>query len=126
MEEHDDLERRKRAAFRRLGTDEPRCVTCGEDDWRCLELHHVAGRAYSPITAIHCCNCHRKQSDPSANRGAPADPPLLERIGRFLLGLAALLAMLADQLKAMGGQLLEAARDCPRPYGWAVPMSLGG
>lgn len=126
MDEHDDLERRKRAAFQRLGTDDPRCVTCHEEDWRCLELHHLAGQAYDSTTGILCRNCHRKLSDPSANRSAPTDPPMLERIGRFLLGLAALFALLADQLKATGGQLLEAARECPRPYGSAIPAAVGG
>ncbi len=118
MDAHDlERERRKRRAAQRLGTDRPQCATCGEDDWRCLERHHLAGRAYDGTTVILCRNCHRKQSDPSANGEAPADPPTLERIGRFLLGLAALLLMLAAKLKAFGEELLAGARVCPRPYG---------
>lgn len=112
-----DLERKQQRALQRLGTDDPRCMTCGESDWRCLELHHIAGRAYDASTVILCRNCHRKLSDPSENRDAPVDPPLLERVGRFLLGLAALLLMLAAKLKFFGDDLLAAAKHCPAPYG---------
>lgn len=112
------MERKKQRALHRLGTDDPRCITCGEADWCCLELHHIAGRAYDDGTVILCRNCHRKLSDPSENSDAPADPPLLERVGRFLLGLAALLLMLAAKLKTFGDELLAAAKHCPAPYGW--------
>jgi hypothetical protein len=119
MRSHDlDAERRQQRALQRLGTDQPQCVVCGEADWRCLELHHLAGRAYDAGTVILCRNCHRKQSDPTANTDAPAEPPLLERIGRFLLGLAALFLMLAAKLKTFGEELLAGSRSCPRPYGW--------
>lgn len=113
-----DRERKRQRALHRLGTDDPRCITCGEADWRCLELHHIAGRAYDERTVILCRNCHRKLSDPSENGDAPTDPPLLERVGRFLLGLAALLLMLAARFKTFGDDLLAAARYCPAPYGW--------
>ncbi len=113
-----NLEHRKQRALQRLGSNQPRCVACGEDDWRCLERHHIAGRAYDDGTVILCRNCHRKQSEPSDNADAPTDPPSLERVGRFLLGLAALLLMLAAKLKAVGEELLRGARSCPRPYGW--------
>lgn len=113
-----NLERTKQRALQRLGTDDPRCMTCGEPDGRCLELHHIAGRAYDASTVILCRNCHRKLSDPSENRDAPADPPLLERVGRFLIGLAAFFLMLATKLKVFGDDLLAAAKHCPAPYGW--------
>ncbi|MGI8474947.1 MAG: hypothetical protein ACR2OO_01020 [Thermomicrobiales bacterium] len=113
-----DRERKKQRALQRLGMDDPRCMTCGEADWRCLERHHIAGRAYDEHTVILCRNCHRKLSDPSGNGDAAADPPLLERVGRFLLGLAALLLMLAAKFKTFGDELLAAARYCPAPYGW--------
>lgn len=113
-----DMEGRKQRALQRLGTDDPRCIICGEADWRCLELHHLAGRAYDDSTVILCRNCHRKLSDPSENGDAPADPPLLERVGRFLLGLASLLRMLAAKFKSFGEELLAAAKHCPAPYGW--------
>ena len=116
---HDlDAEHRKQRTLQRLGTDLTQCVVCGEVDWRCLERHHLAGRAYDDTTVILCRNCHRKQSDPSANADAPSNPPSLECIGRFLLGLAALLLMLAAKLKTFGDDLLAAATHCPAPYGW--------
>ena len=110
-------ERRKWAAFRRLGTNDPRCVLCGESDWRCLELHHVAGRAYGAQTVILCRNCHRKVSDPTDNARMPDDPPILERIGHLLGGLATLLAEAVTTLRELGVTLLEAARHCPAPWG---------
>ncbi len=115
-------ERRKQRALERLGTTAPRCVSCGEDDWRCLERHHVAGRAYDDTTVILCRNCHRKVSDPVSNARAPEAPPLLERAGRLILGLVALLRALLPRLQELGQQLLEAARQCHRPYGW-LPAS---
>jgi hypothetical protein len=112
-------ERKKQRALQRLGSDHPQCVTCAEADWRCLELHHVAGRAYDESTVILCRNCHRKLSDPGDNHDAPTDPPRLERVGQFLLGLAALLLMLAAKLMTSGNELLAAAKRCPAPDGWA-------
>jgi hypothetical protein len=111
-------EQRRQRALHRLGSDSPRCVICGEVDWRCLELHHLAGQAYDDGEVILCRNCHRKLSDASENMVSPSDPPLLERVGRFLLGLAALLLMLAAKLKVFGDELLAAAPYCPAPYGW--------
>jgi hypothetical protein len=111
-------ERRKQRALERLGTDSPRCVECDEDDWRCLELHHPGGQAYDDTTVILCRNCHRKVSDPGDNERAPLDPPLLERAGRLILGLVTLLLALLPRLREVGQQLLEAAQQCARPYGW--------
>lgn len=39
------------------------CPFCGEDDPRCRERHHVAGRALDPWTVDVCCNCHGKLTD---------------------------------------------------------------
>lgn len=114
-------ERRKQRALERLGTTTPRCVSCGEDDWRCLERHHVAGRAYDDATAILCRNCHRKVSDAGSNGRAPSSPPLLERAGRFILGLVELLlTLLLPRLREFGQLLIDAAHHCPQPYGWAA------
>ena len=111
-------ERRRQAAHRRLGTIEPSCVLCGEADWRCLELHHLAGHAFDDLIVIICRNCHRKQSDPTANTIDPIDPPIMERAGRLFLGLALFLAELVARLRAYGQQLLDGAASCPWPYGW--------
>ena len=40
-------ERRRQARLERLGTNEPKCGCCGEQDDRVLELHHSAGPALS-------------------------------------------------------------------------------
>lgn len=113
-----EQERKKQRALQRLGTADPQCKGCEEADWRCLELHHIAGQAYDDSTAIMCRNCHRKLSDSSQNRDAPANPPLLERVGRYLLGLASLFQMVATKLHAFGDELVAAAQHCPAPYGW--------
>ena len=39
------------------------CVVCIEDDLRCLELHHIAGRTFADDVVVVCCNCHGKLSD---------------------------------------------------------------
>lgn len=111
-------ENRRQATYRRLGSTEPGCVVCGEGDWRVLELHHLAGQAYDHLGVVLCRNCHRKQSNPASNAPNPVDPPIMERAGRLLLGLATLLAALVTRLQAYGQQLLDGAATCPWPYGW--------
>ncbi len=113
-------ERRKQKALQRLGSNDPRCVVCGEEDWRCLEFHHLSGRAYGEEGIVVCRNCHRKLSDSQKDHPhalTDAQPVLLERVGHFLLGLADLLEMLVALMREYGGQLIEAAMHCPRPYG---------
>jgi hypothetical protein len=117
-----DLERRKQRAFQRLGTNDPRCVACGEYDWRCLELHHIAGEAYGDETVILCRNCHRKHTDPAANAAQPEDIPFLERLARLLIGWGEHLVELGHQMIDSGKQLLQAAQECPRPWGWLPPQ----
>jgi len=113
-----ELERRRYAAHRRLGSSDPRCVVCGEPDWHCLELQHLAGQAYDDLTVILCGNCHRKQSEPWVNAPNPTDPPLMERVGKLAVGLAEFLAALIERLRQYGAELLAGAAVCPWPYGW--------
>jgi len=106
-----EQERRKQRRLERLGTQHPICVTCGETDWRCLEVHHIVDCDGKSATVILCANCHRKVTD--AQKGHPphstvADP-LLESIGRFLLGLAELLKLAVDQLMTFGEALINRA-----------------
>ena len=68
-------ERRKQKALERLGTNTPVCVLCGETNWRCLELHHIAGQALDGTLAIVCRNCHRKLSDMQKDHPQPASTP---------------------------------------------------
>ena len=106
-------ETRRQAALDRLGTNDPRCIHCGETDWRCLEAHHVAGRAYDDFTSVECRNCHRKLSDPQKDHppkiGEP--PSLPEQVGHFLLGLADFFLLLVEQLRKFGGELIASALD---------------
>jgi hypothetical protein len=44
---------------------------------------------------------------------------MLEVVGRYLLGLAALFAEFVAKLRLFGEQLLDAAAVTPWPYGWA-------
>ena len=113
-----EYEAARQRAYQRLGSDDPRCTLCPEDDWRCRELHHLAGVAYDEAGVIVCRNCHRRQSTPWANRKPPADPPLMVRAAHLLLGLISFMtaAMEAAHRTALG--LLEGAQVCPWPYGW--------
>ena len=42
-----DFERRKQNRLEKLGTETPRCGTCGFNDWRCIEQHHIAGQKHA-------------------------------------------------------------------------------
>lgn len=100
-------------AHERLGSNQPRCLHCGEEFPHCLELHHVAGRAMHDDVVITCRNCHRKftelQMDHPAKTSAP--PHILEVIGRYLLGIADLLRLLIRRLDEFGRKLIELAAE---------------
>ena len=112
-----EKERRKRRRLHRLGDSEPICVSCGEDDDRCLELHHIAGQAYDDAEAIVCRNCHRKLSDDQRDHPPKLGehPVPLESIGRYLLGLADLFRLIADNLMQFGRQLIDMAETMISP-----------
>ena len=105
-------ERRRQNALERLGTNNPRCL-CGEDDWRTLEKHHVAGQAYDDFICIQCRNCHRKLSDQQKDHPDTTGEPigLPETIGRFLLGLADFFELLIEKLREFGTALIESVRN---------------
>jgi hypothetical protein len=105
-------ERRKQRALERLGTNTPKCIYCPEDDWRCLESHHIAGRAFDDLTMIVCRNHHRKLSDKSKDHPPTVcEPPdQLDCIGHFLLGLADLFELLIAKLREFGQALIARAR----------------
>lgn len=109
---HDyEFERRKQRALERLGSNDPRCVICGESNWQCLESHHLAGQAYAGETVPVCRNCHRKLSDGQCDHPAKTgeSPSQSEVIGRFLLGLADLFELLVEKLAEWGRYLIELA-----------------
>lgn len=109
---------RARKKCESLGTDEPACAICGENRPALLEKHHIAGKAYDPATMILCKNHHalmtdfQKEFPPNVN-----DPPSkLESIGRMLINLAELFAILVEKLKEFGLYLIELARTQPDEF----------
>ncbi len=112
-DEEFERERRRLNALDRLNDAEPRCVVCGEDDWRTLEDHHIAGRAFDSSTAILCRNCHRKVSDDQKDHlkriSRPPSPP--ERVAHFLLGLADLFALLVETMRDLARALIASVAD---------------
>ncbi len=102
-------ETRRQKALNRLGSDNPTCACCGENDPCCLELHHLEGKDFGAFLVILCRNCHRKLSNPRPSKfGEP--PMTLESIGQFLKGLADLLIRIAEKLWEYGEYLIEQAR----------------
>lgn len=108
------FERRKQKALQRLGTTNPLCIICGENDWRCLELHHEGQERFDSLMVIHCRNCHRKASDAQMehpNSLSTTEPMMLERIGHVLLGLADFFELLIVKLRSFGNFLIEMAKQ---------------
>jgi hypothetical protein len=110
-------EARHRKNLERLGFDDPRCLFCGEDDVRCLELDHVAGRSHSDDVWPLCRNCHATRTDLQKDHPPKVAPPKdsLEVIGRFLLGLADFFEMLIGRLREYGETLIAMATNPARP-----------
>jgi hypothetical protein len=104
-------EQRKQRRLEALGTNEPHCCICGEDDWRCMELHHAADFGCDDTTVIACRNCHRKLSDKQKDHPTfdPNADVTLHAIGRFLLGLADMNQRVLEKLPAFGRLLIERA-----------------
>lgn len=103
---------RKQRRLEKLGTNTPRCGTCGENRWQCIEQHHPSGRKNDAATTVLACrNCHRILSDDQEDHPAfdPAADAMLQNIGNFLLGLADLLRLAIEKLTAFGLALLERA-----------------
>ena len=102
------LKKRERDAKRRLGSEHPKCASCGMDDCRCLEAHHIAGRAFDPTTINLCRNCHRKLSDSQKDHPEKLNgpPSLDERMAHFLMGMADMFEVLVKALREFAEQLL--------------------
>lgn len=109
-------EARKQRRCEALGTNNPLCGVCGEHDWRCIELHHVADHGCDDATVRLCRNCHKKISNDQYDHPAfdPNADALLHTIGRFLLGLADMLRIIVEKLVEFGLALIERAAT-PEP-----------
>lgn len=105
-------ETRKQRRLEILGTNNPVCVCCGENSWTTLELHHIAGQAYSDDLSIVCRNCHRKLSDDQKDhpKQISQNPTNFETIGHLLLGLADLFALIVEKLRECGQFLIQSAQ----------------
>lgn len=115
---HGDYEYRKQQAIRRLGNR--RCPICGETDWRCMDLDHVAGQEFDPLVAVICANCHRKRTDAQKDhpQRTTADPPdMLERIGHMLLNLAEFFVLMVERLREFGLYLIGVSQTANRNGG---------
>lgn len=107
-----DREDRREQQYRRLGTRQPSCVTCAHTNPFALQLHHPAGQKYHDDTVIECANCHMDLSDKQRDHPSPeADGAagMMVTIGRYLLGLADMFAMLVETLRDFGQWLINAA-----------------
>jgi hypothetical protein len=105
LDHNDRLEQQ----YRRLGRRDPICLSCGEANPFCLELHHLAGQAQHDDAGIVCRNCHRKLSDKQHDHAAgptSESEGVLATIGRYLLGLADFLMMIVSTLRQFGTQLI--------------------
>jgi hypothetical protein len=118
-----DKERRRQARLERLGSNNPKCLLCDEDDPSCLERHHISGRAFGDDCVIVCRNCHRKLSDKQKDQPpvVPGMPNTIECCGRLLLGIADALELwktperLVNLIRQAGLHLVEygqAFRPC--------------
>lgn len=113
-----NAEVRKQQKLRKLGTQNPICVGCGESDPLVLEQHHIAGRKHSDDLAIVCANCHRKLSDQQRDHVPPGSEKaegLLAKVGHFILGLADLFALAIETLREFGRLLIERATKGAAP-----------
>ena len=111
-------ETRKQRRCEALGTNDPRCGTCGYNHWQSIEEHHPADYGRDDTTVLICRNCHRILSDDQKDHPAfdPNADPMLDAIGHFLLGLADMLRIIIEKLYAFGHALIERAAS-PQPRG---------
>ncbi len=105
-------ERRRQAHLERLGTNNPRCVVCGEKHPSCLELHHLRGCKFGDELVAVCRNCHRKLSDTQKDHPKPLgnEPSFEECLAHFLLGIADLFELLVKTLRELAERLLAKLR----------------
>lgn len=106
-------ERRKQKRLEKLGTNDPRCGTCGENRWQCIEQHHPADYGRDKATVLECRNCHRVLSDDQRDHPAfdPDADTMLASIGHFLLGLADMLRIIVAKLSEFGFALITRSKQ---------------
>jgi hypothetical protein len=102
-----------RERFRRAGFPDPRCVACGEDKIRRLELDHIAGRDHDDACSPLCKNCHMERSFMQNLEPEGGEDPqnVFEVIGRWLLGIAEWFELLVEKLYLFAEFLIGLARQ---------------
>lgn len=106
-QQFDDDEAKRQAekrlfnAHRRLGTDTPICVGCGETYPHAIELHHWVGFGLDPTKVPACRNCHRRYTDGQKGwlEAIAGTPGINEIIGRLLLSWADIAEVAAPTLR---------------------------
>ena len=68
--------RRQAEALEQLGTEQPRCIYCGNTDplivrRRRIENHHIVGRKSDPMDVPACLNCHAVASEALRDADVP-------------------------------------------------------
>jgi hypothetical protein len=79
-----------------------------------LQLHHPAGEKHHDDTVIECANCHLDLSNQQLDhvpRELEGKPGMMNTIGRYLVGLADMFAMLAKTLREFGTWLIDQVRS---------------
>jgi hypothetical protein len=118
-----DRERRLQLRLEYLGTNNPRCIHCGEDDPFCLELHEPGGSDFSDLSSIECRNCHRKLEDPRKDHPKQLlkPPSDIEAIAHLLYGLADWFQLLILHLRKHADTLIKKVPKGPTIDGGARP-----
>jgi hypothetical protein len=90
----------RRAALRRLGATNIRCI-CGETDPVCFEPDHIYRREHDGTCWGLCKNCHAKRTARGWSEHPPVrpEPPRpFARLGHMLLGVADYLSFIVEHL----------------------------
>jgi hypothetical protein len=125
-----DREERMHKAYERVGTRSPRCIICGEANPLRLRLHHPAQHDFdADKTVIICSSHHDDASDWQKEHPEKIQwcTSVLEPVGHLVLGLGDLahiaahehdigplkefLLYVAEELRALGRELIELARS---------------
>ena len=113
-------ETRKQRRCEVLGTNDPRCGTCGHHRWPAIEKHHPADYGRDETTVLICRNCHRVLSDDQKDHPAfdPNADSTLDAIGHFLLGLEHIASIATAKKKAkVGATAAQVSASPAQPTG---------
>lgn len=109
----ENLERRKQDRLHKVGTNNPYCAICGNSDWRCIEEHHPDTRKRDNLVVLLCANHHRLVTYDQKDhpKELPGCDEFIASVGKFLLGLADMLAVILERLYEYGEALIARANQ---------------